>query len=106
MNPHIHEYKIDSKSTNGHKHKIKGYTDSMLGINSFHIHFFYGVSSYNNHTHYFAGYTGFPIKTSNGHIHKIDDILEPNNMHEHLLTGYTYEDVAYITSHRLKGAFI
>ncbi|HEY9062347.1 MAG TPA: YmaF family protein [Pseudobacteroides sp.] len=106
MNPHIHEYKIDSKVTKGHKHRIRGYTESMLGINSFHIHFFYGVSSYSNHTHYFSGFTGFPIKTSNGHIHKIEDILEINNMHEHLLLGYTFEEIAYKSNPKLRGAFI
>ena len=106
MNTHIHEYKIDSKTSKGHKHRIKGYTDTMLGIDLFHIHFFYGVSSYSNHTHYFSGFTGFPIKTANGHVHKIEDILETNNMHEHILKGYTFEDIAYINNPRLKGAFI
>jgi hypothetical protein len=39
MNPHLHEYRFDSIIVNGHKHKIKGYTESMLGINILHFHY-------------------------------------------------------------------
>jgi len=48
----------------------------MIGIEAFHIHAYYGISSYNGHTHYFSGFTGLPIKTENGHIHRIEGILE------------------------------
>jgi hypothetical protein len=100
MNPHLHEYKLDSSVGNGHRHRIRGYTDSMIGINILHFHYFFGVSSYNNHTHYFSGFTGLPVKTENGHIHKIEGILELNNLHEHSLEGYTFEETAYIPRRR------
>lgn len=97
MNPHIHKYKFDSKSSNKHKHRIWGYTDVMIGIDSFHIHTFFGICSYNGHTHYYSGFTGLPIKTENGHIHKIEGKLESNMQHEHFFRSYTDEDVQYIT---------
>ncbi len=106
MNPHLHEYRFDSVITNGHKHKIKGYTDCMLGINILHFHYFVGVSSYNNHTHYFSGFTSLPVKTDNGHIHKIESILEINSMHDHLLEGFTFEEIAYIPKKRTSELYI
>jgi len=48
MYPHIHRYKFESKNTNRHNHKIIGYTDNMIGIEAFHIHAYYGISSYND----------------------------------------------------------
>jgi hypothetical protein len=95
MTPHLHKYKFESNLSNEHKHRLTGYSDGMIGINSFHFHFFNGISSYKNHTHYYSGVTGFPIKTENGHKHKIEGFLEVNNMHEHKFSNYTYEDVSY-----------
>ncbi len=95
MKYHSHEYKIDSTQSNKHKHTAKGYCESMIGIGYFHIHLFYGVSSYDNHTHYFSGFTGFPIKTHNGHVHKINETLKRSNMHKHNIVGYTAENISY-----------
>lgn len=95
MNPHLHKFKFDSSETNMHKHKIMGYTNNMVGVNTIHFHAFYGISSYDNHTHYFSGITGLPVKTPNGHMHKIEGMLEINNLHDHQMNGYTFEDVAY-----------
>jgi hypothetical protein len=96
MNSHIHHYKIDSKTKKGHKHKIYGYADTMVGTAKFHFHFFYGVSAYADHTHYYSGITGMPFKTSNGHIHKMEGLLESNELHEHLFWGHTFEEISYI----------
>jgi hypothetical protein len=49
----------------------------------------------------FLDLQGFLLKL-NGHVHKMEDILETNNMHEHVLKGYTFEDIAYINNPRLK----
>ncbi len=106
MNPHLHEYRFDSIIVNGHKHKIKGYTESMLGINILHFHYFVGVSSYNNHTHYFSGYTGLPVRTEKGHIHKIEGLLEINSLHDHLFDGFTFEEIAYIPGKKVREAYI
>jgi hypothetical protein len=95
MNPHLHKYRFESNLSKEHKHRLIGYCEGMIGINSFHFHFFNGISSYKNHTHYYSGVTGFPIKTENGHKHKIEGILEANNMHEHKYSSYTNEDVTY-----------
>jgi len=95
MKPHLHKFNFESGDSAGHKHKIAGYTDNKVGINTFHFHFFYGISSYSSHTHYFSGVTGLPVKTENGHIHKLEGIFEQNNMHNHKFNGYTFEDVAY-----------
>jgi hypothetical protein len=101
MNHHLHKYKFESMMSKDHKHRISGYSEGMIGINSFHFHFFNGISSYKNHTHYYSGITGFSIKTENGHKHKIEGTLEANNMHEHKFSNYTNEDVSY-HSDRLK----
>jgi len=95
MKYHSHEYKIDSTPSKNHKHTAKGFCESMLGFGYFHIHYFYGVSSYDNHTHYFYGFTGFPIKTRNGHVHKINKTLKKSFMHKHDIVGYTAEDISY-----------
>ncbi len=100
---HLHRYKIESELTNGHKHRLFGYAGNMLGLNSFHFHFFYGVCSYDNHTHYFSGITGMPVKTELGHIHKIEGILESNAMHRHKFEGYTNEDISYFSSRQAAG---
>jgi hypothetical protein len=91
---------------NIHKHRIIGYTDKVIGINSFHFHSFYGISSYCSHTHYFSGITGLPIKTENGHIHHIESILESNVQHEHVFSGHTSEDIEYTSSKAANQAYI
>lgn len=106
MNTHIHMYKIDSDIKQGHKHKITGYAELMLGINSLHFHGFSGVSSYCNHTHYFSGITGLPIKTENGHIHKIEVILESNDIHDHKIVGLTSEEISYNSGFAKNEAFV
>ncbi|HEX3029944.1 MAG TPA: YmaF family protein [Clostridia bacterium] len=95
MNSHIHRYKFESKTLCEHKHRLVGHTEGTIGINIFHIHSFYGISSYNGHTHYFSGFTGLPIKTQNGHVHKIEGVLEQNNRHEHEFSSLTFEEIAY-----------
>lgn len=52
MRSHMHKFKFDSRFANGHNHRLLGYASGMIGLGSFHIHFYYGVSSYRNHTHY------------------------------------------------------
>jgi len=98
MNFHLHKYKFDSETSKAHKHTITGYLGTPIGFDSFHFHFFYGVSTYSSHTHYFSGITGLPIKTDNGHIHKMEGLLEYNDMHEHKFYGYTFEDIGYTSS--------
>lgn len=97
MNPHMHKYKFESDLSNGHKHRLTGYCDGMIGINSFHFHFFNDISSYKNHTHYYSGITGFSIKTENGHKHRIEGFLEANNGHEHKFKSFTNEDITYLS---------
>jgi hypothetical protein len=94
----MHKYKFECKNVKGHSHRLSGYAGNMLGVDSIHFHFYYGVSSYDNHTHYFCGITGMPIKTENGHIHKMDGMLETYSLHEHEFRGCTFEDVSYFTS--------
>jgi hypothetical protein len=106
MKTHIHKYKIDSEMERGHKHKIIGYADVMLGVSSLHFHFFSGVSSYCNHTHYFSGFTSFPVKTENGHVHKIETLLDNNDLHEHKIAGFTFEEISYISGNVAKEAYI
>ena len=106
MNPHMHKYKFESELTGDHKHRLTGFTEGMVGINSFHLHYFNGISSYNNHTHYYTGMTGFPIKTKNGHMHRIEGILETNNMHEHKFNSFTQEDVAYYSDGIIHEAYV
>lgn len=103
MNLHLHKYKIDSETSNIHKHTVTGYAGNPIGFDSFHFHFFYGVSTYSNHTHYFSGITSLPIRTENGHIHKMDGVLEANDQHEHKFCGYTFEDVGYTSSRLATG---
>ena len=57
MRSHMHKFKFDCRLANGHDHRLLGYAGGMVGIGSFHFHFYYGVSSYRNHTHYFCGVT-------------------------------------------------
>jgi hypothetical protein len=106
MHPHKHKYKFETKVTNRHKHTILGYTDHMIGIGAFHIHAYYGISSYCGHTHYFSGFTGFPSKTENGHIHKMDCRLESTSHHEHIFRNYTDEDIEYISQKKLHRAYV
>ncbi len=106
MYPHIHKYKLDSKTSNKHMHKIYGYTDCMIGIDSFHIHAFLGICSYAGHTHYYTGYTGLPVKTENGHIHKIEGRLETNVLHDHIFRSYTDEEVGYIPKSLASQAYV
>lgn len=98
MNYHMHKYRFDCRNTDGHNHRLLGYAGNMLGIGSFHFHFYYGISSYRNHTHYFCGITGMPVKTENGHIHRMEGILESNSLHEHEFRGFTLEDISYSSS--------
>jgi len=98
MKSHMHKFKFDCRLSDGHNHRLLGYASGMVGIGSFHFHFYYGVSSYRNHTHYFCGVTGMPHKTENGHIHKMEGILEYNDSHEHVYKGYTFEEISYIPS--------
>jgi len=96
MYSHVHKYKLESKNFNGHTHRIFGVSDTMIGIEVFHIHAYFGISSYNNHSHYYTGYTGLPIKTENGHIHKIEGQLDVNAEHSHPFRNYTDEEIEYI----------
>ena len=98
MRYHLHKYKLECRSAKGHSHRMTGYAGNMIGVGSFHFHFFYGVSSYDNHTHYFSGITGMPVKTENGHVHKMEGMLENNSLHEHKFKGYTFEDISYYSS--------
>lgn len=106
MYPHLHRFKFDGKISNNHKHRMLGYTDNMIGLYSFHLHYFYGISSYNGHTHYFSGMTGLPIKTENGHVHKIEGVMEHNCMHDHKFSDLTFEDIEYIPGKRSREAYI
>ena len=95
MQFHMHKFKFESNETNYHKHKILGYTEHTIGINTLHFHTFYGVSSYKGHTHYFSGFTVLPIKTPNGHVHKMEGLLEESQLHGHIFFNYTDEEIAY-----------
>lgn len=106
MHTHIHKYQFESKDANFHKHKILGYTEHTIGINTLHIHTFYGISSYRGHTHCFSGFTGFPIRTENGHIHKMEGYLEPSKMHQHIFCNYTDEEISYINSKKSARIYI
>lgn len=102
MIPHIHRYRFECESKNGHKHIMTGYTERMIGFDSFHFHVYYGISSFLGHTHYYSGMTGLPVRTENGHIHKLAGKLEINETHEHAYKNVTYEDAAY-TGKKLNG---
>lgn len=106
MNSHLHEFKLECEPVNNHNHRILGYTENTIGFNMFHFHYFWGICSYNFHTHYFSGFTGLPVRTANGHIHKLEGILEANNCHEHKFTGYTFEEVQYISKKIARTALI
>ena len=97
MEIHLHRFEINSDFFEIHKHKVYGYVRNIFGIQTLHIHFYYGISSCTGHSHSFSGITSAPIKTQNGHIHKISGLLENNKGHEHKFKGYTFEDVSYIT---------
>jgi len=94
----MHKYRFDCQLKNGHNHRLLGYASNMLGLGTFHIHFYYGVSSYQNHTHHFYGITGRPIKTENGHVHKMEGVLECSSLHEHDFKGFTFEDTTTFSS--------
>ena len=98
MKFHMHKYRLECRNVKGHTHRLLGYAGNMLGVDSFHFHFYYGVSSYSNHTHYFCGITGMPVRTESGHIHRMDGILENINLHDHEFKGYTFEDISYFPS--------
>ena len=98
MKFHVHKYKFECKNAKGHTHRMLGYAGNMLGVDSFHFHFYYGVSSYDNHSHYFSGVTSMPIKTECGHIHRMVGSLENNNLHEHEFKEHTFEDISYFSS--------
>ncbi len=95
MFKHMHSYKIESMAIDKHCHILMGYTESTVGTDRFHFHFYSGVSTYTDHTHYFSGITGLPIKTENGHIHKIEGLLKSNKLHEHKYIGNTHEEISY-----------
>jgi hypothetical protein len=97
MRFHMHRYKFECDLKDGHRHRLMGYAGNMLGVSSFHFHFFYGVCSYNNHTHYFSGITGMPVKTGNGHIHRMEGIFEMSVMHDHDFDGFTFEEISYFS---------
>ncbi|HOQ00242.1 MAG TPA: hypothetical protein PK604_05315 [Acetivibrio clariflavus] len=40
MHSHIHKYKFECNTSNGHIHRMYGISDNMIGIESFHIHTF------------------------------------------------------------------
>ena len=105
MNYHLHKFRIDSHTANGHDHKVSGCVDEAFGTGSLHFHTFLGVSSYRNHTHYFSGVTGPPLKTEHGHVHKIEGMLEMNNVHEHSYNGLTFEELSYIPRRKLNESF-
>jgi len=106
MNSHIHKYRFETGMADIHMHTLMGYTDCMIGFNSFHFHYFYGISSYSGHTHYYSGITGLPVKTENGHIHRMDGILEINRLHEHSFDSYTQEDIAYKPDRTMREAYV
>ncbi|RCX15445.1 YmaF-like protein [Anaerobacterium chartisolvens] len=92
MHYHLHMYKLETNTENGHKHRMCGYTESMLGFNAVHFHYLRGTCSYASHTHYYCAITGLPIKTENGHVHKIEGFVEQGCMHRHSYSGCTNED--------------
>jgi hypothetical protein len=85
---------------------MSGYTDKMIGIAFFHVHYFRGVTSHNGHNHYYSGITSRPIKTKNGHIHKISGRSEGYDRHQHKYLNYTYEDVEYLSDGAIDGAYV
>ena len=42
MQFHMHKFKFESNETNYHKHKILGYTEHTIGINTLHFSYLYG----------------------------------------------------------------
>ena len=85
---HTHYFKVDSKIVRGHFHHVTGYTEYVIGTESFHFHLYIGISTYTDHTHNYSGITGLPIKSENGHYHKIQGMLECAAEHEHKFKGY------------------
>jgi hypothetical protein len=106
MRFHMHRFRFDSEMENGHKHRVHGRAEHMIGLGSIHMHIYYGVSAYNSHTHYLSCITGLPVKTENGHIHKMEGVLEFNNLHEHRYSGYTFEEISYISGKSYGEAYI
>lgn len=106
MSTHVHKFKFNSEISIGHAHTLFGRTDYMIGINSFHFHYFYEICSYTGHTHYYSGITSLPVKTLNGHVHKIEGILEFNNNHDHCFNNFTFEDIEYYSQKRKRQAYI
>lgn len=104
---HAHYFKIDSKLVQGHLHYIKGYTEYVIGTESFHFHLFIGISTYTDHTHGYSGITGLPVKSEKqGHYHKIQGVLESDGKHEHEFKGYTFEEISYSKGKETREAFI
>jgi len=103
---HTHYFKVDSKIVRGHFHHVVGYTEYVIGTESFHFHIYIGISTYTDHTHNYSGITGLPIKTENGHYHKIQGILECTDDHEHKFKGYTSEEISYSKGKETREAFI
>ena len=106
MSPHLHKFKVECEIEKSHKHRMTGFTENMIGINSFHFHYFYGISSYSNHTHYYSGVSGLPVKTKNGHVHKLEGLFEVNGTHDHKYNDYTFEDIEYIPKKLINEAYV
>ncbi len=106
MNPHLHKYRFECETVNGHKHILSGYTENVMGISALHVHVYHGVCSSCGHTHHFSGRTGLPVKTRNGHIHKMEGVLEMSDRHEHPYSSYTFEDVEYIDDPIPNGIYV
>lgn len=106
MQKHIHHFKIESTMTQGHYHRLIGYTEYIIGAGRFHFHLYSGVSTYTDHTHYFSGVTGLPVKTKYGHIHKIEGVLEVNNRHKHKFEGHTFEEISYNKENKTREVLI
>ncbi len=85
---------------------MSGYTEKMIGIPAFHVHYFRGVTTFNGHSHYYSGVTSRPVKTKNGHVHRIAGKSDETNGHKHKFLNYTFEDVEYISNGAIDGAFV
>ena len=106
MGLHIHDFRFNCDTNKGHNHRITNYTESHIGFNIFHFHYFSGICTYRGHTHYYSGITGFPTRTANGHIHKIEGVLEITNLHEHHFSGFTGEEIQLNTGRFLRTVLV
>lgn len=102
---HVHYYRIESRMQRGHSHEIKGYTEYVIGTDSFHFHFFSGICTYRDHTHSYSGITGMPIKAACGHYHKITCLLDRELKHEHRVNGFSSEDIDWAKGKETGRAF-